>query len=178
MLFTRCPGCQTTFRITADTLRVANGAVRCGSCGTVFSAFSGLRQDALSASMRQDDDFLSPTLQTQELAGIEEIAEPDLIRDEAETVEPEEQSAVSEIIVLETLAEDETDEPVAAQADTPPIELAPELGPEPEPESEPEPDSSKREEAVEYPPAAETVADESSGRLHFEPQVLHISQQL
>jgi len=78
MLYTRCPNCQTTFRITADTLRVASGAVRCGNCATVYSAFSGLPQDALDPGMQVEEDFLSPTLQTQELAAIEDIASPDL----------------------------------------------------------------------------------------------------
>lgn len=42
MLFTRCPACQTTFRITADELRKADGEVRCGRCDSVFHAFDGL----------------------------------------------------------------------------------------------------------------------------------------
>ncbi len=86
MLYTRCPNCQTTFRITADTLRVASGAVRCGNCATVYSAFSGLQQDALDPGMQVEEDFLSPTLQTQELAAIEDIASPDL--DEAAAQSP------------------------------------------------------------------------------------------
>lgn len=95
MLFTRCPGCQTTFRISADTLRVANGAVRCGSCATVFSAFSGLRQDTLSEDTQQGDEFLSPTLQTQELAGIEEIASPD-VEGQSESAEAANEIAVED----------------------------------------------------------------------------------
>lgn len=42
MLFTRCPACQTTFRITADELRKADGEVRCGRCDSVFHAYDGL----------------------------------------------------------------------------------------------------------------------------------------
>lgn len=107
MLFTRCPGCQTTFRITADTLRVANGAVRCGSCATVFSAFSDLQQDKLEADLQTDDDFLSPTMQTRELAGIEEIASPEL--DDAPAAaaepEPEPQAAVVELSIQEAAGE-------------------------------------------------------------------------
>ena len=38
MLYTRCPACRTTFRITADALREADGNVRCGHCETVFNA--------------------------------------------------------------------------------------------------------------------------------------------
>jgi predicted Zn finger-like uncharacterized protein len=83
MLFTRCPGCQTTFRITADTLRIANGHVRCGSCATVFSVYSGLRQDSLAESLREDDEYLSPTLQSRELAEAEEIESPELQANDA-----------------------------------------------------------------------------------------------
>jgi predicted Zn finger-like uncharacterized protein len=108
MLFTRCPGCQTTFRITADTLRVAHGAVRCGSCATVFSAYSGLRQDLPGEELRGDDEFLSPALQTQELAGIEEIASPELVdTDERPDATPDgEVEDAGAFIVLETLTEE------------------------------------------------------------------------
>jgi predicted Zn finger-like uncharacterized protein len=109
MLFTRCPGCQTTFRITADTLRVANGAVRCGSCATVFSAFSGLQQNTLEDDRKADDEFLSPTLQMQELASLEELASPEL--DDTPAAEPED--------APEAAAED----PQLAPADDEPSEL-------------------------------------------------------
>jgi predicted Zn finger-like uncharacterized protein len=35
-LTTRCPHCRTAFKVVADQLRVRNGLVRCGACGTVF----------------------------------------------------------------------------------------------------------------------------------------------
>lgn len=35
---TRCPHCQTTFRVSDDHLKIAQGAVRCGSCLQVFKA--------------------------------------------------------------------------------------------------------------------------------------------
>ena len=35
---TRCPNCQTTFRLTATQLKKAKGKVRCGSCAHVFDA--------------------------------------------------------------------------------------------------------------------------------------------
>ena len=37
-LITRCPHCQTTFRIRIEQLAKAKGAVRCGSCLQVFKA--------------------------------------------------------------------------------------------------------------------------------------------
>ena len=42
MLTTRCPDCQTTFRITSVVLHKAAGQVRCGQCQCVFSAFDSL----------------------------------------------------------------------------------------------------------------------------------------
>lgn len=37
-LATRCPACQTVFRVVPDQLRVSEGWVRCGRCAEVFNA--------------------------------------------------------------------------------------------------------------------------------------------
>jgi predicted Zn finger-like uncharacterized protein len=37
-MVTRCPQCQTSFKVTEEHLKIANGAVRCGSCLLVFQA--------------------------------------------------------------------------------------------------------------------------------------------
>lgn len=41
-MFTRCPACQTLFRVHADTLRAAQGLVRCGRCAVQFNALDSL----------------------------------------------------------------------------------------------------------------------------------------
>lgn len=41
-MVTKCPGCTTTFRVTARELQAHNGDVRCGRCGVVFNAFDSL----------------------------------------------------------------------------------------------------------------------------------------
>jgi predicted Zn finger-like uncharacterized protein len=41
-LFTRCPGCETVFRVTTRHLQASGGQVRCGRCKTVFDAFASL----------------------------------------------------------------------------------------------------------------------------------------
>lgn len=41
-LYTRCPHCDTTFRVTTQQLQVSSGQVRCGSCTRVFDAFATL----------------------------------------------------------------------------------------------------------------------------------------
>ena len=53
---TRCPGCSTVFRITADQLAMREGQVRCGQCRAVFDANEHLvaeeRVDAVPAAER------------------------------------------------------------------------------------------------------------------------------
>jgi predicted Zn finger-like uncharacterized protein len=50
-MVTRCPQCQTSFRVTEDHLKIANGAVRCGSCLHVFQArFHWVNPDNVSPS--------------------------------------------------------------------------------------------------------------------------------
>jgi len=44
-MFTRCPACDTTFRLGAGDLRRAQGRVRCGECSSVFNALEYLAED-------------------------------------------------------------------------------------------------------------------------------------
>ncbi|MBS1158402.1 MAG: finger-like region [Proteobacteria bacterium] len=39
---TRCPACNTVFRVTSEQLRLKAGKVRCGHCQTLFNAFDQL----------------------------------------------------------------------------------------------------------------------------------------
>ena len=49
-LITRCPACQTMFRVVPDQLRISEGWVRCGQCDEVFDASQNLFQEpAVSA---------------------------------------------------------------------------------------------------------------------------------
>lgn len=43
---TRCPGCQTVFRVTPEQLKARTGQVRCGHCQAVFNALDHLQDDA------------------------------------------------------------------------------------------------------------------------------------
>lgn len=47
---TRCPECQTTFRVTPDQLRARAGKVRCGQCQMVFNALDSLIEEHLPTS--------------------------------------------------------------------------------------------------------------------------------
>src|SRR5512133_2289177 len=37
-LITRCPSCQTLFKVVPDQLRISEGWVRCGQCDEIFDA--------------------------------------------------------------------------------------------------------------------------------------------
>ena len=43
ILITRCPHCQTTFRVTEDQLKLYEGAVRCGVCQQIFNGTDHLQ---------------------------------------------------------------------------------------------------------------------------------------
>ncbi len=44
-MYTRCPHCQTYFKISADQLKKAGGKVRCGQCTKVFNSLGNLLED-------------------------------------------------------------------------------------------------------------------------------------
>lgn len=44
-MLTRCPHCQTAFRVTSEQLKVRQGRVRCGSCHEVFDALETLADE-------------------------------------------------------------------------------------------------------------------------------------
>lgn len=46
-MITRCPACQTLFRVVPDQLRISEGWVRCGQCDEIFDASQHLQSAAL-----------------------------------------------------------------------------------------------------------------------------------
>jgi predicted Zn finger-like uncharacterized protein len=59
-MLTQCPNCQTTFRVTTEILRVADGQVRCGRCQTQFDALERLIDENESAPARAPRVMQSP----------------------------------------------------------------------------------------------------------------------
>ncbi len=54
-LLTRCPNCQTRFRVTQEQLGIAAGKVRCGNCMEVFNALEHRsRPEAPAAAANTD----------------------------------------------------------------------------------------------------------------------------
>src|SRR5688572_18986590 len=52
LMLTQCPNCQTTFRVTTEILRVADGQVRCGRCQTQFDALERLIDENEAAEVQ------------------------------------------------------------------------------------------------------------------------------
>ena len=57
---TRCPHCQTAFRITPEQLKARVGKVRCGQCQTVFNALDNLLDAESGAAKTADTGARSP----------------------------------------------------------------------------------------------------------------------
>lgn len=49
-MLTRCPACDTTFRVTPEQLKARQGRVRCGACEHAFDAFDTLLDDVIIAA--------------------------------------------------------------------------------------------------------------------------------
>ena len=114
MLFTRCPDCQTNFRITADALRKADGQVRCGHCSAVFNAYEGLRDgsgpggDTPPPEDPGNAEFDSLS-ETDEYIALDEGEEELATHDEPEaTTAPEEESESESLPQMATESEQES----------------------------------------------------------------------
>jgi predicted Zn finger-like uncharacterized protein len=67
-MYTRCPDCHTTFRVTADVLKQASGNVRCGGCGNAFSALEFLSESMPGPEERARTDEELPELKPESQA--------------------------------------------------------------------------------------------------------------
>ena len=71
-MYTQCPDCGTVFKVTADALRAAQGAVRCGICSTSFSALDYLSERPLLRPHDEEPPH-DDTITVEELPGTEFI---------------------------------------------------------------------------------------------------------
>ncbi|MDH4046964.1 MAG: zinc-ribbon domain-containing protein [Gammaproteobacteria bacterium] len=75
-MYTQCPECQTAFRVTARVLQQAAGKVRCGGCGSAFSALDYLSEDPPPVR----DESAAPDTESQSkklLETLEQLAGPE-----------------------------------------------------------------------------------------------------
>jgi predicted Zn finger-like uncharacterized protein len=67
-LITRCPACETLFKVVPDQLRISDGWVRCGQCEEVFDASRNLLSEAFPPTVVMDTP---PTDPAQDQVGAE-----------------------------------------------------------------------------------------------------------
>jgi predicted Zn finger-like uncharacterized protein len=60
-MFTRCPECQSLYRLTPEQLRIARGKVRCGKCSNVFDALDQLVEQSDDDQAAASDSAHQPT---------------------------------------------------------------------------------------------------------------------
>lgn len=79
-MFTQCPDCQTTFRVSAEILQQADGRVRCGGCGIAFNALDYLSQDDANANSAEDQALIEDTSDENRklLETLDKLAGPDV----------------------------------------------------------------------------------------------------
>lgn len=70
---TRCPGCETTFRVTPEQLKVRAGKVRCGKCQAVFNALDRLVEES-DPSLVSQPLSISPHIDAPAIADVADVA--------------------------------------------------------------------------------------------------------
>lgn len=129
MLFTRCPHCNTTFRITPEALNKAHGQVRCGRCVNIFNAHTALREAAEApesaeesiaphapppASETSQDDAPAPPAPPHEAETLDATALDETAReDDIDTLGPQRPSTAADVT---------THAPVSSMSSWPPEE--------------------------------------------------------
>jgi predicted Zn finger-like uncharacterized protein len=148
-MLTRCPHCQTHFRVTAEQLKFRQGKVRCGACREVFDALDSLSDEA-------------PVLQAATV--VPPAAESESRRSPDGTSGP--LAAIVMVESIQAAANESSDSPAEAepaQELEPEPESVPEPTPEPEPEGEPKPETEPEPEPApepEKPAAVEPAVEE------------------
>jgi len=85
-MYTKCPECQTAFRVTANILKQAGGRVRCGGCGRAFNALERLSEGLAPAEEPSAEDEFSGRSKTL-LETLDQLAGPGEVRIEDTGVE-------------------------------------------------------------------------------------------
>jgi len=74
-MYTRCPTCQTHFRVSREQLQASSGQVRCGRCQIVFDAFATLSAQPPTAA-RSKGQTKAPASPPPEPPAVDEAAKP------------------------------------------------------------------------------------------------------
>lgn len=126
-MLTRCPACDTTFRVGPEQLKAKQGRVRCGECQEVFSALDTLVDEVITVTVpvapelveEHHEESPSPVVEA-----VDELPVEAADQDESLALPDAEPAVLSEPTFIETAAElEDAPEPAALPA----AELVPEL---------------------------------------------------
>lgn len=109
-LITRCPACQTLFKVVPDQLRISEGWVRCGQCDEIFDASLHLLPASPDAGMpalrpegpavQYEDSVVAPATRSPD------AIEPDAIEPDApHQPGPDELAPAPELVLTDTAAD-------------------------------------------------------------------------
>jgi predicted Zn finger-like uncharacterized protein len=108
-MITRCPGCLTVFRLSAEHLKMAHGQVQCGLCNLQFDAIENLLEEA-SLTPAPPRSEVSPAHEEPAPKEMPEWAYDDLpapAMEAAESPEPDDDESLR--IAVEALEEHDAD---------------------------------------------------------------------
>lgn len=127
LMRTRCPGCNTVFRVTSEQLRLKAGKVRCGHCQVVFNAFDEFLPEDHSPASRAQPSTSVAAVQGRSSATWPAIVDPELpAEQEIASLVREDLPATSDDLPLESFSppaapvderEGAADESVECQSD-------------------------------------------------------------
>lgn len=143
-MLTRCPHCETTFRVTAEQLKARRGQVRCGACRGVFDALGSLVEELPVA--------FPPPPAAPASAEMPAVSE--------EPVPPTESIDVGELAAEEVAAETSAAE--EATIEEPTVEVLPDVSEEAAEPAAPAPSAATPGSTAEPEPATEAEVRESA----------------
>jgi predicted Zn finger-like uncharacterized protein len=97
-VYTQCSKCETVFKLSPETLRVAGGQVRCGKCGEVFNALARLAEDATAFAINESAQELEARADSILESVVPPHVEPAAARDDEEFAPPGVEIARLEIL--------------------------------------------------------------------------------
>ena len=168
---TRCPKCQTAFRVQDVHLKTAKGAVRCGSCLHIFDARAHLVKTAAAIDGKKSSTAghsrSSPPLESDDFLISDDMDEAELDRDDEhdDNVFVSSHGRHSEINLFERRSSSQAEQETEAADESWALKLledgaddehqppAPKAGSP----TQPKPNKPAREKAVEQKPALERV---------------------
>ncbi len=117
MLFTRCPDCQTTFRVTAGPLLKAGGKVRCSRCDVIFVTDDGLNNPTPTTEISVESAVAPEEVLADWATDHASSTDGFVLLESTVDAMPDEDSAESELADAEDTADDSPDVEDAANGE-------------------------------------------------------------